>query len=209
MKITTNVRDFRYIIEDALIFASKDDGISKIHGGALERHGDELLAISTDRFRFGISATAVTFDSDDAWSTWIPYEQLRKLHATVKTFGTRENRVDIEVTIEDVAGTVTVTFPGIALSWPTEQSELPDWRPLLNTTGTGDTARFNPGYLLDFGRVSNRTGKNKPPTATMHMNGPAKPARITLGNYFVGLLMPVKPNEQEQTLFDRLMEGTN
>ncbi|MCB8913969.1 hypothetical protein KUG88_28110 [Rhodococcus rhodochrous] len=205
MKITTNVLDLFAIVSDATVFATKVPDNPRISGAALERHNGLLLSIATDRFRFGVSSAPAGFDGPDDWHIWIPYDEIKQLHATVKGYGSARARATMPVTITDQNGTVTFELPGQTVSFEAQQSTLPDWRELFaRTNPTGSTATFNPGYLKDFGRI---TPRGEGTRAIVTVGAGTTPTRVEIGDYFMGLLMPVNP-DGITPLYSRLMGGT-
>ncbi len=205
MQITTNILDLSNLVNAAMLFCAKNNDLEAIYGVHLERFNDELLAVSSDRFSLGVSSVPAQYSDVGTWSTFIGYEDMRSLKLVLKSFGTaKKRRESLPVTLTHAADTMTVSLPSqdLTLTAHTNPS-FPDWRKLLDSVDTyGHRAEFAPLNLDKFGRVD--LLRNNSDRALMEVGAPGKPTRVTISDYFVGLLMPCTQSNTESTLYDRL-----
>lgn len=79
---------------------------------------------------------------------------------------------------------------------------FPDWRRVVPTELTGETAQFNPAYVADMGKIGEILfGRGKPVlSAQIHHNGEG-PAGVTFGSCedAFAVLMPIRATYQDST----------
>ncbi|RYE41299.1 MAG: hypothetical protein EOP24_37465 [Hyphomicrobiales bacterium] len=200
MKITTNANDLRLLIFEADIFACRDKGQPAELGCILfERHENKLLAISTDRFRLGVTSIDVKYDRVPTdWSAMVHHRDLRSLLASVKAIGTPRTQRTCEVTIQQAKHQLTFGLPTLNSTFDVVQRDkFPDWRKIVTgnsyRAGTG-SALVKPCFFGDFNKVVRTPGEDNALIETSA--APGGPTRITVGSHFVGLLMPVKDSPE-------------
>src|SRR5437868_12633975 len=81
--LTVRSHDLHNLLKTAILFACKDSTIPGINGVRLERHGDQLLAIATDRFRLGI--TRITLTGNQCEGDFAAYVRLDQIKPAIPT----------------------------------------------------------------------------------------------------------------------------
>jgi hypothetical protein len=201
-------------LSDASIFASHNETIP---GGVcmvrIEFTGVQhtMLAVATDRFRLGVSRVVLdgkpdslteSFGSDATFNL-----ALRDVSALIRLAKTlkRDEYTRVVWMTQSATNAHTVTFKfsdGAALDVTPSDAEFPKWRQLFPDSGTQHpraATAFTADYLASFGKVDSGFGAR----IVMYSHDDAhgydrekqksqKPTTFTIGENFVGLLMPVK-----------------
>lgn len=195
MTIRLKLLDLQTLIEEAATFTSTDASLP-ISGVLFERSGDHLIAVSTDRFRLCVSRIDAEFEAGREHAPFVlARPELQSLRAAVKVarsaLRTLHARKSAVVELSTVGTGLVVELPASSFTAATASpADWPDWRALFQRYTYGNVrtqAKTNASYLADF-RKPARDKAN----AMLIEFADAKdgPMRITIGDHFVGLLMP-------------------
>jgi hypothetical protein len=176
------------IIKDSAIFASRDASLPMINAVRLESSAEHLVAIATDRFTLGVSMANYVDGEGATFGATLRLPQAQILAKVAES--TKASFTEVAITATDT--TVTFTFAsGESVTLPSVGGmEFPAWRKLMvdrEFTPT-DALGLDPKLVARFARVKD--------AARQHMLvkfcGPSKPAVISIGSQFFGLVMPVR-----------------
>lgn len=193
--ITVKLSDLEALLEEAATFTSRDRKLP-ISGVLFERQGDNLVAIATDRFRIAVTRIEAEYSGASDPDNWAldshALKTFRSSVATAKMSIPVGERPKHDVTIESEGDQLTVQLPGLSFTLTLADGEgWPDWRGLFQRFTYGRTrtqARTNASYLADF----RKPARSKSDSMLVEFADTATgPMRITIGNHFVGLLMPL------------------
>lgn len=186
------------VLSDASVFASHDETIPPICAVHIEIGPKRMLAVATDRFRLVVSKTdlqAGGFGSEAVFNLSLrDVVSLIKMSKTTRSdAGSKTVWINSALPPSDEYGTGTVEFKfsdGATLKVVPQDSEFPKWRQLFPGTDS-QVARafsaFNPKYLADFAKV-----QGFPIRMYSHGEANTRPSTFTIGENFVGLLMPYR-----------------
>lgn len=180
------------IISEAALFAGKDPILPMINAVYLEATGDHLVAVATDRFALGASATPY---EGEPFDVAIPLEYVPLLISV--TAGRRNRWMSVEVGVSPKGKRFKVTTAvDLALSIPTvtRHDKFPNWRELL--TRKREATEFtevmlNPDKLRPFTRL-------KTSSLRIRTTSPVQPIVITARDDFIGLAMPMRLESEPQ-----------
>lgn len=193
--ITVKLSDLEALLEEAATFTARDRKLP-ISGVRFERQQDNLVAVATDRFRLAITRIKATYSGANHTEAWtLDAHALRTFRtsvATAKLSVTVSERPTRDVQIEANGEEITVRLPGLSFTLTLANGEgWPDWRGLFDkfTYGTTRTrAVTNASFLADFRKPARAATDRLLVEFADAANGPM---RITIGNHFVALLMPL------------------
>lgn len=178
------------IIDDAAIFAGRDSTLPMLNAIRFESTAENLLAVSTDRFVMGASIANYHQAGGTEFDITLKLSQAQMVAKIAKSTKAAFTDVTLTVTDENVTFDFTsgesLTVPNLAGSL-----EFPDWRKFITSRtedaeGSTKVIGFNPVYLAKFSRVTNAR------QLTMKTTGPDKPMLVSIGDSFIGLVMPVR-----------------
>lgn len=200
--------DLHRVLSDASIFASHDATLPMLNTVHIEFAGKLMLAVATDKFRLGVSKigpvdntlnSGGSIDGEAVFNlTLHDVTSLIKLAKTLK----RDERTRVVWINQNADSSVTFNFDDVSMDVKPADVEFPKWRQLFPDSGS-QTARaataFTADYLASFGKVnggdshrivmySHDDVHGFDPETEKHQ----KPTTFTIGDNFVGLLMPVK-----------------
>lgn len=188
-KVAMKAHELHTILNDAVRFASTDDTIPQITVVRLETFGTNIVAVATDRFVLGVSRADCEGDSFAATISAHDVKNVLKIAKTV-----RRDYTSRHVGIDHNADQSTVTFmfnTGESITVNTSDRDFPNWQRLLNISSDSSAGvgfiSVNQSKLSVFTGV--RGGKE---TMRAYVREPNKPIIVTVGDSFVGLLMPVR-----------------
>jgi len=187
--------DLVRVLTEASMFATKSNDIPMLHAVRLEATGTHLLAVATDRFVLGVSRAPY---EGTPFMITLPMPEVKLVVGACKLKAGRfikpDDVVDLRVTPK---GTLLhVALDETVITVPTFKGDFPypDWRKLLGISTNVDevlgTVAVNPTYLAKFGRIG-------PTRAKFYLRGPNKPVMVSVGEDFVGLIMPIRPADGE------------
>lgn len=191
-KATFKATDLADALRVGSLFASTDKTIPMLHAVRLEFDGKALTALATDRYTAGL----FTVDGEgDAFNANVSVAVVKQILTSLKG---APSYAPVEVIIEEVSPfthKITVrTFDG-EITATLNDGDFPKLRALIpdahNGDGTGNVGMvsFDPAYLAKFAKV--QTGRTKVP-ARFSLSAPMKPARVDIGENFVGVIMPMR-----------------
>lgn len=185
--------DLARVIDDAALFAGRDSAIPIINAVQLESTPKHLIAVATDRFTMGASMAEYHDADGPDFTAVLKLSQAQILSKVAKS--TRAAFTDVTIKVEDgkawfaFTSGETLCLPLLDVTYP-----FPDWRKIVQSRDEdGSTQAFaaNPHYLAKFARV------NGARRMVAKFGGPNKPALITIGSQFVGLIMPVRLGDED------------
>lgn len=200
-------------LHNAIITASRDETVPAINTVEIQSDGKQLLLVSTDRFRLGMARVALD-EGGGAWRFPLRLKDAETLLKSLKTakkdlgwrsatieFGT-EDDVSIEGGRTMTKGTLTVKLnSGESFTFDSADTEFPKWRELLPASGSQSAEAvtgFTAEYLASFGRVIS----DSPRILLWHF-GARKPRVVTIGDDYVGLIMPSVAVKGDATAWDQ------
>ena len=189
MSIELRTNELVRVLKDAQLFAHGDNTIPVINAVHLESRDKELIAVGTDRFVLGVSKTEL----DEITAPFTAALPLRQVKTILQLAGSCKQAVS-KVTLDADEKTVRVAFSsGETLTLPAEleTGAHRGWLKLLDSTPDDTPSKamlLNPALLAKFSRV---TGGGQA-RARLHFFGMAKPIRVTIGDSFVGMVMPCR-----------------
>ncbi len=193
MTVQLMTNELTRILKDAQIFASADSTLPSINAVHLEARGGELLAVSTDRFVLGVSKAPLD-ESGEAFEVALPLRQVKSIVQLAGACKQAFSKAALKV--ED--GKLSVAFSsGETLTLPVELEVGPHrgWMQLLSAVADEPPSKLmeiNPQLLAKFARVSGARTRLR-----LGFFGPSKPIRASIGDDFVGLIMPVRIDLKE------------
>lgn len=186
MTITLQTNELVRILKEAALFARTVPDIPVINAVHLEARGRELVAVATDRFVLGASKTEL-----DEPGEFLAALTLRQVKTITQVAGSgRQCFSTVEIAADDKQ--VRVAFSsGETLTLPAEvdRGEHRGWLTLLDTVPDSEPSKamdINPQLMAKFARVQGESRMR------MHFFGHTKPIRISVGDSFVGLIMPAR-----------------
>lgn len=188
MTIKLQTNELVRVLKEASLFAHSDNMIPIINAVHMEARGTELVAVATDRFTLGASKTEL-----DEPGEFLAALSLRQVKTITQLAGAGKQCFST-VAVDADDKTVRVSFSsGETLTLPTEieRGAHRAWLKLLDTepdNGPSKAMDINPQLIAKFARLQGSRASRM----RMHFFGHAKPIRITVGDDFVGLVMPVR-----------------
>lgn len=211
MTLTVPTWDLVGVVADCVPFAFPKDDMPMLHGVRVEWDGDRLHALSTDRYRIAWSQwhpdddpPADTQDdlwtkfggADDPWGVFLSLGDAKKLVQIYKlpmkesrtplTVDVDLNRLTVRRARETGHSAIQAVFDGLEV-------DVPDVRELLADSSalTGvDQVSYYAHFLADFAKVR--------PAGPLEMRftGPTGPTHVSIGERFVGAIMPVRLGDE-------------
>jgi len=192
MTITLQTNELVRILKEAALFAHSDNTIPVINAVHLEVRGSELVAVATDRFVLGASKTEL-----DEPRQFLAALTLRQVKTITQLAGAGKQCFST-VAVDADDKQVKVAFSsGEILTLPTEveRGAHHGWLKLVEAQPDCEPSKamdINPQLIAKFARLQGSRASRM----RMHFFGHAKPIRVSVGDSFVGLVMPVRmPDE--------------
>lgn len=215
---TVKTVDLHRVLFNAAIFAGRDVTLPMVNLVHVEFTGTRILAVATDRFRMGVAKLDLPEGGGGATTEFnVSLTDVNTLIKWSKTLKRDEDSRYVWIN-QNSDGTIRFNFDTtvtltVTLDVKPVDHEFPKWRGLFPKTpgyprfATGFTAEF----LASFAKV------NAGPTGTIVLyshddihgyrdkpeksekgkpRGCQKPLTFTIGDNFVGLLMPVKITDE-------------
>ncbi|WP_182359437.1 DNA polymerase III subunit beta family protein [Tomitella gaofuii] len=204
MQIRVDVKGLIATLKNTVLFAGDDDTLPMLQCARVEIIGDHLYAMATDRFRIGVnrvqfkSATNVS----SGWAILVHRDDIGALEAAYK--GVKRGTL-ATLEVNDTGMRVGVDGHAVEMNIVARDYQFPKVAQLLQVSGahTVPTAStiLNSEYLADFKKARRSTGDMVEVTFPDETN---KPVRITIRDYFVGLIMPVRLSNQGEEMLEAL-----
>lgn len=192
MSIKLQTNELVRILKEAALFASSSPDIPVINAVHVEARGGELVAVATDRFTLGASKTEL-----DEPGEFLAALSLRQVKTITQLAGSGKQCFST-VAIDADDKQVRVAFSsGETLTLPAEveRGAHTAWLKLLESAPDCDPSKamdINPQLVAKFARLQGSRASRM----RMHFFGHAKPIRVSVGDSFVGLVMPIRmPDE--------------
>lgn len=193
MTITLQTNEFVRILKEAALFAAATPNIPVINAVHLEARGKDLVAVATDRFVLGASKTELD-EPDETFMASLPLRQVRSI---VQIAGAgRQCFSTVAVDADDKQ--VRIAFSSgetLTLSTEVERGQHRSWLRILEATPGDEPSKameVNPQYLAKFAQVLGKRAARM----RMHFFGHHRPIRVTVGDCFVGMIMPVRIEDE-------------
>ncbi|OBB49667.1 hypothetical protein [Mycolicibacterium fortuitum] len=186
MTIKLQTNELVRVLKEAALFAHSSPDIPVINAVHVEARGGDLVAVATDRFVLGASKTEL--DEPGQFLAVLPLRQVK----TITQLAGAGKQCFSTVAIDADDKQVRVAFSsGETLTLPSEveRGAHRAWMGLLKSSASDEPSKamdLNPQLVAKFARVSGATRMR------MHFFGHAKPIRVSVGDSFVGLVMPVR-----------------
>ncbi|NKT91708.1 hypothetical protein GS854_01675 [Rhodococcus hoagii] len=187
-------RDLIRGLTTALTFAGKDDTLPMLGGVELAIHKGKLILAATDRFRVGLVKLAPPhLDGADGRIGFVERAAASRILKLIGGGTARSKLLEVVITITDRE--LTVDSPGEAkLTVPLKDADFPRYRHLLQEglarEGSVESWNANMAYLADFKAAV----WNSHDHVTVRASDAGRPIVVVIGDYFVGLQMPVRPD---------------
>lgn len=190
MTIKLQTNELVRVLKEAALFAHSSPDIPVINAVHVEARGGDLVAVATDRFVLGASKTEL--DEPGQFLAVLPLRQVK----TITQLAGAGKQCFSTVAIDADDKQVRVAFSsGETLTLPSEveRGAHTKWLKLLESAPDCEPSKamdLNPQLVAKFARLSQASRMR------MHFFGHAKPIRVSVGDSFVGLVMPVRmPDE--------------
>lgn len=195
-------------LHNAIITASRDETVPAINTVEIQSDGKQLLLVSTDRFRLGVVRVALD-EGGGAWRFPLKLKDAETLLKSLKTVkkdaGWRSATIELSETMvvggRDERKLMVSLNSGESFTFDSADTEFPKWRELLPASGSQSAEAvtgFTAEYLASFGRVIS----DSPRILLWHF-GARKPRVVTIGDDYVGLIMPSVAVKGDATAWDQ------
>lgn len=196
--LEVRAREFYQLLSEAVPFAGTDDTLPMLTGICLTSEGNDLIAVATDRYTLGVSRITLSEPVGLFDQRLLPVKSIARIKGIFPV--PRGGELFLRLTFTDEglvieqAGTLDQALPSTRFSVKWIDAKFPQWRSLLHgktpvrENPQNVQAGFNPSYMARFARA-------KQGSEAMVINAPEKvnaPWIVSLGEHFVGLLMPVR-----------------
>lgn len=194
-------------LHNAIISASRDETLPMLCAIEITSDGKQLVMVSTDRYRLGMTRVQLD-EGGGAWRFLLKLKDAEVLLKSLKTVRKdaewRSAGIEFD-TVDDVSieggrtmtkNVLTVKLnSGESFTFDSVDCEFPKWRQLLPDNGTESAEAmtgFSAEYLAAFGKIIADT-----PHIVLRHFGARRPRVLTIGEDYVGLLMPsVRPDDE-------------
>ncbi|MFY2788501.1 hypothetical protein [Rhodococcus sp. MALMAid1271] len=191
-------REFVDTLTTALTFALRDSTLPMLDGVDLNIFKGQLVTTATDRFRLALIRSEIDeLDGADGRLGFLDYATARKLIALMKPAGRGRGMTLAPLTVTVADGRLTVdnrlekvTVAISTVVTPPDVIKLITESIAREAKSSRDWA-VNPKLLASFARAS--SGE----MAAVRVNDPTRPLIVSIGDNFIGLLMPVRMGDPE------------
>jgi hypothetical protein len=178
-------------IRDALLFAGRDDTLPMLTGVWLDWNGRNLAMAASDRYYVGRHTLTRNVPATDKpptepWRRFLKYELARALLVTIDsdqhTMHVEVEHLTVTVCLDNPAdvGVLQVLDNALDKSLDKSLDNEPD--------STRGITAIDAGRLARFTKLSERYGE----PLRLRIGGRLDPVVVQVGDYFDGLVMPVK-----------------
>jgi DNA polymerase-3 subunit beta len=185
MKVSVNLNTLKSVA----YAVSKEETRYYLQGVHLEAGKDGFTMVATDGHKLlcAFQPYGEHMPQDHMPSVIIPASLIAKIKIKKKAYPWAELTVDGDNLTFDYMGE---TYGGKAID-----GSFPDWRRVVPTIVTGETAQFNGDYLATLQKAGEVFSDNVKSIPHVHHNGDG-PSLVTFGgDKFFGVLMPVRSND--------------
>jgi hypothetical protein len=195
-KITITARGLRDLLAPVMPLADQKGWTLPILGAVrLRGHGDQLTATATDRYRLGICRAAIEAPAE--LDAVVPLATAKAILGMFKATRDFDPELVLEFNGDHLAPVVHVTtggfgeIEGARVGFRLLAGEYPKVDAILAEAFTGDLVAgtaTNAKFLGDFAAAV-RQGE---PLRLYSSGKPNRPIGVTVGDYFLGAIMPVR-----------------
>jgi hypothetical protein len=193
--VTLKASDLARVLGNTVLACDKSKTLPVLGAVRLEVSGGTITAVATDRHRLHLDTAELSEGSTGETTTLLDRADVATM---VKTLKGDKGDVTLTITGSTVAlftRNATLTFDAVEGTFPRYRGLLPEHDDAVTMEGP---THFNPALLADFAKVTDgqrsyeRKANTRYPVMRMQMSHPHKPARVEIGDTFVGLIMPVR-----------------
>lgn len=187
MKVTAS--DLHSALAAVLPHADTDASLPALNGVHLAVTDGVLQLRATDRYTLGTCTVPSATELPDELAYTLPLADAKRWVALLKAERDAPVTLTVEsdkITLETYSGSASATAP---------YGDFPNIAPLLANFTPADTAEvtLNGEYLARFAIAARALNpQDKTRRVTLTLGGPTKSAKITVGERFVGLIMPIR-----------------
>lgn len=198
MNLDISARDFRALVTPVIPHTDGPRGFPVLQAIKLSVQGEHLLAIATDRYSLGICRHKL--DGEVAtFEAVVPVPAVKQILTVFRVTKTAnpQLRLSVDVTTADALLTVTaidglVDLAGATLKYQLITTEFPKVEHIIAEGIEAkpepfDVKAFNAEYLSRF-----RAATKVQEPVICRQTAPTKPMVVTVGQHFVGAVMPVR-----------------
>ena len=193
-----NAREFVDTLTTALTFALRDSTLPMLDGVDLNIFKGQLVTTATDRFRLALIRSEIEeLDGQDGRLGFLDYITTRKLIALVKPAGRGRGIMSVPLTVTVADSKLTVDNKSekvtVAISTVVEHPNVIKLitESIVREAKSSRDWAVNPKLLASFAAAS------RGEMAAVRVNDPTRPLIVSIGDNFVGLLMPVRMGDPE------------
>lgn len=202
--------DLRNALRSVVVHASPDKELPVLQRVRLHIQRDNILAVATNRYSVGLAAISIwdnTYE-DDGIAIDLTITQVTEILAMFKSKNEKDDDAgddDLRIRLTDRYMTMTDTaglFPGKEVTWPRVATEktFPNILGLVGgihaKAGSGSAyALHTSGRLLALFKTASAV--YDAPITIMPTAADGGALCITVGESFVGALMPIKPSDEQ------------
>ncbi len=213
MTVTITTADFVGLLSDTIPFAFQDDDLPALNSILLWWDGDKLHTQATDRYRIAWASWHPDDEpereyqgdifnqpgsGDDPWTVLIPLADAQHL---VKTYKLPPKEGHVPLSVETDVNRLTVKrhrdtgYPAIRTDIDCRDLDgFPNLVELLaglDVVSKVDGLALNPKLIADFSKVRTRGGP-----MSLRFTGEVSPVLVSIGERFVGSIMPVNEGRE-------------
>ena len=202
--------DLRHALRSVVVHASPDKELPVLQRVRLHVQRDNILAVATNRYSVGVAAVSIWDNEyeDDGVLIDLSITQVGEILAMFKSKNEKDDDAgddDLRIRLTDRYMTMTDTaglFPGKEVTWPrvATESTFPNVLGLVGgfhaKAGSGSAyALHTSGRLLALFKTASAV--YDAPITIMPTTTEGGALCVTVGESFVGALMPIKPSDEE------------
>lgn len=193
VRIEVTTVDLLRAFADVKTFAATDGTLPMLCAVQLEFGGTDLHMIATDRYTLGVTRLPVGQEIVQPPRV-VRTDEIERIEKAFRPPRGLNPSLAVEFGDEGLSVETTATLDGepthrLAVPW--FNGKVPGWREILaGVDREGDVvgaAHFTPQYLAKFSKLQR---EDEP--VRIHPGSPTKPWRVTVGDHFVGLIMPCR-----------------
>lgn len=208
-EVTVSTADLRAALKSVVVHAGQDKEDPVMQRVRATIRSDNLLVAATNRYTVGVAVVSAwdnTYD-DDGVILDLTLAQVREILAMFRAGGKSDEDAgddDLRLRLTDrylVATDTAGLFPGKEVTWPrvAVEESFPDLLAvtgrLLVQAGTGRARKLHTsGQLLSLFKAAATVYKE--PIVVEHTRDEGGALCLSVGESFVGALMPVKPSDE-------------
>lgn len=211
MTVTISTADLMGLLGDTIPFASSSDDLPALNSINVFWDGTKLHTQATDRYRIGWASWhpddeperdyqgdvfSQPGSGDDPWRILIPLDDAAHLVKTYKlppkeafaplTVDCHDGQLSVKRHRDTGHPAITTVIDGRGDAFPDVEQHLANHDVIEKVEGLSFTAK----YLADFAKVRARGALQ------MRFTGDTSPVLVTIGERFVGLIMPVRETDE-------------